>query len=115
MAVTEDDVELFAARIRAHFPPAQREIAYELAYGIARIVGPRVKRLTPNTTIDEILSWMEHAEPEGLVSLDKVEWVMALEEGFGFEIPDHFAGRTDTTTFRDLVEHRAKKQRKRRR
>ena len=113
MAVTERDIELFAARIRLHFPPDQRDVAYELAYGIARVVGARVKRLTPETTIDEIVRWIESEEPFGPCdSLDKVEWIMALEEELpGLDIPDDLASRTNRTTFRDIVERRAKHRR----
>src|SRR6185503_104262 len=87
MAITEHDVELFAARIRAHFPSDQRDVAYELAYAIARVVGPKVKQLTPDTSLAEILSWWKTEEPipTGCSgdSLDQVEWIMAMEEEFG--------------------------------
>ena len=36
MALTKQDIEAFAARIRPHFEPELRDIAYELALGIAR-------------------------------------------------------------------------------
>jgi acyl carrier protein len=113
VAVTDRDVQLFAARIRLHFPPEQRDIAYELAYGIARIVGPKVKLLTPDTTMDEIVAWIQAEEPFGsLDSLDKVEWIMALEEELpGLDIPDDLASNTDRTTLRDVVERRAKHRR----
>jgi acyl carrier protein len=109
VAVTERDVELFAARIRPHFPPEQRDIAYQLAYDIARLAGPKVKLLRPDTTIDEIWSWMAKEEPFGAGSLDKVEAIMALEEELGLEVPDKLASRSDRATFRELVEHRAKR------
>ena len=109
MAVTERDVELFAARIRPHFPPEQRDIAYQLAYDIARSAGPEVKLLRPDTTIDEIWSWMANEQGFGSDSLDKVESIMALEEEFGLSVPDELASRSDRATFRDLVEHRAKR------
>ncbi len=107
----DTDVELFAARIRFHFPAHLRDTAYELALSIARVVGPKVKQLTPNTTIDEILRWAKADEPFPADSLDQVEWIMAMEEEFGpgFVLPDDFATRTDRTTFRELVEYRAKK------
>ena len=108
MALTEHDIELFAARIRVHFPADQRDIAYELAHAIARAVGPRVKRLTPETSLTEILAWWKADAPfPSGDSLDQVEWIMALEEEFGpaFVLPDEFAGRLDRTTFKDLVEH----------
>jgi len=57
--------------------------------------------------------WIEAEEPFGPCdSLDKVEWIMALEEELpGLDIPDDLASRTDRTTFRDIVERRAKHRR----
>ena len=115
MAITEHDLELFAARIRPQFPSELRDTAYELALSIARVAGPKVKLLTPDTTIDTILEWSSATSLEwpdadladGADSLDTVELVMALEEEFGggFVLPDVLAGRTDTATFREWVEY----------
>lgn len=121
MAITEQDLELFAARIRPQFPRDLRDTAYELALSIARVAGSKVKRLTPDTTIDTILEWtaakhrgMPAIElAEGADSLDRVELVMALEEELGgsFILPDAFAGRTDKATFREWVEYVARTRR----
>ena len=113
MALTERDVELFAARIRPHFPPEQRDIAYQLAHDIARLAGAKVKLLRPGTTIDEIWSWMAKGQPFGADSLDKVESIMVLEEELGFEVPDKLASRSDRATFRELVEHRTQRSKSR--
>lgn len=121
MAITDHDLELFAARIRPHFPRELRDTAHELALSIARVVGPKVKLLTPDTTIATILGWMGATDPVisgeevvgGTDSLDRVELVMALEEqwGCGFSVPDAFAGRTDQATFREWVEYVARTRR----
>lgn len=113
MATTEQDIELLAARVRLHFSPELRDTAYELAYAVAKVVGPKVKRLTPNTTIDEIFGWIREEWPYPTESLDQVEWTMAMEEelGPGFVLPDDFAANADRTTFRELVEHVARNRR----
>ena len=113
MAITEADVELYAARIRPHFPPELREAAYSLAIPIARIVGPKAKLLRPETTIDEILDWLSPHYAQGKDSLDKVEMIMAMEEDLGdaFILPDELTSRTDTMTFRELVQYVAAKKR----
>lgn len=103
MAVTEHDVEQFAARIRLHFEPALRDVANDLARGIAGVVGVKVKALRPETTLGEIVSWVKECEPMLARSLDQVEWIMAVEEELGFEIPEHLGARFETATFRELV------------
>ena len=113
MAITETDVELYAARIRPHFPPELRETAYALALPIARVVGAKAKLLRPETTLDEILEWLGPHYAQGKGSLDKVEVIMAMEEDLGaaFVLPDELASRTDTKTFRELVQFVAAKKR----
>jgi len=113
MAITEADVEMFAARIRAYFPPELRETAFSLALAIARVVGPKAKTLRPETTLDEIIEWLEPHYVGDKDSLDKVELVMAMEEELGVSLvlPDDFSGRTDTATFHELVQHVASSER----
>jgi acyl carrier protein len=113
MAITDTDVEMFAARIRAYFPPELRDIAFSLALAIARAVGPKAKTLRPETTLHEIVEWLKPQYAGGKDSLDKVELVMAMEEelGVSFVLPDEFNGRTETATFRELVQHVASKER----
>jgi acyl carrier protein len=95
--LTPRDNRAFAARIRAHFEPPLQDIAEEFAYLIAQSAGPRTKALRPETTLDEILSWL------GTDSLDHVEVFMAIEEELGFEVPDADAERSSVVTFRELV------------
>ena len=111
MAITDTDVEMFAARIRAYFPPELREAAFSLALAIARVVGPKAKALRPETTLDEIIEWLKPHYVGGKDSLEKVELVMAMEEESGVVLPDEFAGRTGTATFRELVQHVAASER----
>lgn len=105
MALTEHDVEQFAARIRLHFAPELRDIAFDFAHCIAGLVGARVKLLRPETTIAQISAWVSEADSS---SLDMVEWIMAMEVELGFEIPDQLAARIDRATFRELVDHVAR-------
>jgi acyl carrier protein len=91
--LTPQDLQALAARIRAHFEPPLQDIAEGFALQIAPTAGLRAKLLRPETTLDEILSWL------GTDSLDKLEVIMAIEEQLGIEVPDDSA----VTTFRDLV------------
>jgi hypothetical protein len=58
MAVSEADLELFAARIRLHFEPELRDAAYALALPLALACGARIKSLRPETTLAEIRGWI---------------------------------------------------------
>jgi hypothetical protein len=58
MALSEQDIELFAARIRLHFEPDLRDTAYNLALPLARLCGARIKALRPETTLAEIRGWV---------------------------------------------------------
>jgi hypothetical protein len=113
MVVTDTDVEMFAARIRAYFQPELRETAFSLALAIARVVGAKAKTLRPETTLDEIIEWLEPHYVGDKDSLEKVELVMAMEEelGVSFVLPDDFGGSTDIATFRELVQHVAANER----
>lgn len=73
MSVTDDDIAAFARRIRPHFEPLLQDIAEEFALLIARTAGGQVKRLRPETTLDEILSWL------ATDSLDHVEVMMSQD------------------------------------
>jgi hypothetical protein len=57
MALSEQDIELYAARIRLHFEPELRDAAYSLALPLARACGARIKALRPETTLAEIRNW----------------------------------------------------------
>ena len=108
MPSSQADIELYAARIRLHFSPELRDTTSEPALGIARIVGVRAKDLRPEARLAEIFHWFHREEPFP-ASLDQVEWVMALEEELGIDMPDDLAAKPELTTFYDLVLHRARK------
>jgi hypothetical protein len=110
VTITDQDLKIFAARIRPHFEPDLRDIAEDLALGIARCVGAKAKLLRPDTTLVEIFEWFHTTEPFP-TSLDQVEWVMALEEELGIGIADEDAATPHITTFRDLVLTRARRRR----
>src|SRR5262245_25221276 len=94
-----EDWERYVAFIRLDFPPHQRDVAQKLAVSFACIVGTAIARLRPDHRLQEILG------RGGADSLDALEFVMTLEEEFGFEVGDDFAQRWGDNTFRDLVEH----------
>jgi acyl carrier protein len=87
------------AFIRLDFPPRQRDTAQTIASLFAGFIGRPIARLRPEHTLVEILSWSESD------SFDAVEFIMALEEEFGFKIDDDFAARFEQRTFRDFVEY----------
>ena len=93
------DWERYVAFIRLDFPPSQRDIAQRLAAMFGCFVGKEIAKLRPEHTLEAILTW------GGADSLDTVEFVMTLEEDFGFEMDDKFAKDWSKRTFRDLVEH----------
>jgi len=64
-----------------------------------------VKLLRPDTKIAEIFAWVPESDSG---SLDQVEWIMAIEMEFEFELPDDLAGRFDRATFREFVEYVAR-------
>ncbi len=112
MAITERDLELYAARVRWHFPPELRDTAFNLAYSLACRVGPKVKGLRPETPLDEIIYWLGPLYVQGKDSLDNVEKIIAMEVDLGsaFVLPDELASRADTVTFLELVRHVARKE-----
>jgi len=122
MAITEHDLELYARRVRVHFPPALRQVAEELALAIARRAGPKSKLLRPQTTLQEILSWMGAVpldsniakSADSLDSLTAVEVVMALEVELGWELPDKLLSMPADTTYLELVQHEVDRRAKQR-
>jgi hypothetical protein len=50
------DWELYVAFIRREFPPAQRDIAQEVALRLAEIVGLEIKELHPDCTLKGLFS-----------------------------------------------------------
>ena len=91
------DWALEVAFIRLDFPPAQRLVAQQLAAGLAEIVGMKIKQLRPEHNLSQIAEWSDnHIYAKDLITL----FVVA------------FSVRCDpNTTFRDLVEKVAEKNR----
>ena len=110
MTISEHDVELYAARIRVHFAPELRDVAYDFALRIAKIAGTQVKSLRPETTVGEIYGWLQK-EFDPTASLDQVEAIMAIEEEFGYEIPESHAAQGNSATFQEIVEQEVRKRR----
>ncbi len=110
MALTRDDIEAFARRIRPHFPEQLRDTAEELALLVAKRGGPRAKDLRPETPLTDFYRWIDEEGSsasdtgERSDSLDTVELVMALEEELQIEFSDEFARKRSLQTFADLVE-----------
>jgi hypothetical protein len=64
------------AFIRREFPPAQRDIAQEVAMRLAEIVGLEIKELHPDYTLKEIVHWKYD-------SLSALEVALAFGEELG--------------------------------
>ena len=54
------DWALEVAFIRLQFPPEQREVAQQIAAGLAEIVGMKIKRLKPEHNLTQIAEWAEN-------------------------------------------------------
>jgi len=89
------DWALEVAFIRLDFPPEQREVAQQLAAGLAEIVGARIKQLKPEHNLNQIAEWAEN----GIYAKDLITLFVVA-----------FSVKCDAeTTFRDLVEKVAQK------
>ena len=89
------DWALEVAFIRLDFPPAYRDVAQQIAAGMAEIVGMRIKQLRPEHNLSQIAEWAaDHIHAKDLITL----FVVA----FGVNCDPN-------TTFRDLVERVAQK------
>ena len=90
------DWALEVAFIRLEFPPDQRDIAQQLAAGLAEVVGIKIKQLKPEHNLSQIADWAEDKiYAKDLITLFVVAFNVKC---------DH------NTTFRNLVEKVARKQ-----
>lgn len=90
------DWALEVAFVRLDFPPHYREVAQQIAAGLAEIVGMRIKQLRPENNLSQIAEWAsDRICAKDLITL----FVIA----FGVKCDPN-------TTFRDLVEKVARKQ-----
>jgi hypothetical protein len=89
------DWALEVAFVRLDFPPAYRDVAQQIAAGLAEIVGMRIKQLRPEHNLSQIAEWAaDRIYAKDLITL----FVVA----FGVKCDPE-------TTFRDLVEKVARK------
>ena len=89
------DWELEVAFVRLDFPPRYRDVAQQLAAGLAEIVGMKIKQLRPEHSLSQIAAWAENEiHAKDLITLFLIAFSVKCEP---------------TTTFRDLVERVAEK------
>jgi hypothetical protein len=103
--VTDQDLEVWAARIRPHFEPRLQGMAEAVAAVLVLAVGSRIKQLRPETPMSEVFSWLKDDASPRRTSLDWVEMLMAVEEEVSSEATDAFAETLEQRTFREYVEH----------
>ena len=84
------DWALEVAFVRLDFPPRYRDVAQQIAAGLAEIVGMKIKQLKPDHDLSQIAEWAEHQiHAKDLITLFLV--------AFDVKCDAH-------TTFGDLVE-----------
>jgi hypothetical protein len=86
--------------------PVEEEIAYRWASRLSRLLGQRIMQLRPDTTLSEILKW---AAASGIDSMD---FVVVFEPELRMELAE-FLDHADLYTFREMVEHYARRFEKR--
>ncbi|HTF91820.1 MAG TPA: hypothetical protein VK632_02185 [Verrucomicrobiae bacterium] len=89
------DWALEVAFVRLDFSPPYRDVAQQIAAGLAEIVGIRIKQLKPEHNLSQIAEWAE----KGIYAKDLITLFVVA-----------FDVKCDAnTTFRDLVEKVARK------
>ena len=89
--------------IRLLFPdPVEEEIAHRWAMRLAKLFGGEVLKLRPETTLAEILSWAVAAK------VDSMDFVVVFEPELRMEFAQ-FLDDCDEATFREMVQHSAKR------
>jgi hypothetical protein len=89
------DWALEVAFVRLDFPPPYRDVAQQIAAGLAEIVGMRIKQLRPEHNLSQVAEWAsDRICAKDLITLFVVAFSVKCD-------PD--------TTFRDLVEKVARK------
>jgi len=89
------DWALEVAFVRLDFTQPYRDVAQQLAAGLAEIVGMKIKQLKPQHNLNEIAAWSpDHIVAKDLITLFLIAFDVRCD-------PD--------TTFGDLVERVAKK------
>jgi len=84
------DWALEVAFIRLDFPPEHRDVAQQIAAGLAEIVGMKIKQLKPEHNLSQIAEWAEN----GVYARDLIKLFLVA-----------FDVKCDAnTTFSDLVQ-----------
>ena len=95
--VSEVSVEYIRLLFRSQ---VEEEVAYRWASRLARLLGPGVMRLRPNTSLAELLKWAATA------GVDSMDFVVVFEPELRLEFAE-FLDHAELVTFRELVEHYA--------
>ena len=83
--------------IRLLFKPRiQEDVAHRWATRLARLLGPSVRHLRPDTTLSELLEWAARR------GADSMDFVVVFETELGMEFAE-FLDCSDHVTFRDMV------------
>jgi hypothetical protein len=89
------DWALEVAFVRLDFPPAYRDVAQQIAAGLAEIVGMRIKQLRPEHNLSQVAEWAsDRICAKDLITLFVVAFGVKCDQD---------------ATFRDLVEKVARK------
>ena len=89
------DWALEVAFIRLDFPPEHRDVAQQIAAGLAEVVGMKIKQLKPEHNLSQIAEWAEN----GIYAKDLITLFLVA-----FEVKCN-----PNTTFSDLVHKVAEK------
>ena len=92
------DVSFIRLLFRA---PSEEAIAHRWAVRLGKLLGPRVLRLRPETTLSELLTWA------AAVGVDSMDFVVVFEPELRMDLAE-FLEYSDHATFREMVEHCAK-------
>jgi hypothetical protein len=82
--------------------PVEELIAHRWAKRLAALLGARAMDLRPDTTLSHMLAWAAAA------GVDSMDFVVVFEPELGMEF-DEFLEYSDHATFREMVEHYAKR------
>jgi hypothetical protein len=82
--------------------PVQEEVAYRWASRFARVIGKHALKLRPGTTLAEMLKWAAAAK------VDTIDFVVVFEPELRIDFAE-FLDHSEHTTFREMVEHYAKR------
>ena len=99
MAQTAPEPEVDFIRI-FFTDPVEEEIAHRWTSRLARLIGPHIHHLRPDTTLTQMLGW-------GFVSrADSMDFLFVFEPELRMELSG-FLDDCESATFRDMVRHYA--------